>query len=100
MSKNNFDPDYPKVNAGKGEILDVRWYGSRTVVMLTVTVGVVLVWYKADGYLVAYIGGAVRGDPTNDAVDIAEWGSKLEPEAARALWPERTAGKRFKGERS
>ena len=95
----HLDPVYPRVNGNKGTILDVRWYGSNKYPELgLVTTGIVLVWYEADDYLVAYLGVGVSGDPTGDAVNIAEWGNKLEPAAARALWPERTQFKRFKGD--
>lgn len=95
----NLDPNYPRVNGGKGEVVDVRWYGAFKLREGAVaSVGAVLVWYEADQYLVAYVGAARTGKPVSDAVNIAEWGNKLEPAAARGIWPEQTLARRFKSE--
>ena len=75
----------------KGEVIDSKWYhpgfGNNLPLPYTVQIGVVLVHYSDDGYVQAYVGLSFAGDPEQDAAEVAEWGSKLEPEVARAHFP-------------
>lgn len=79
------------------EILATRWYtpgfGNSAY-----QVGAVLVWYPQDNYAQAYIGVVEGLNEEQDVRGITEWGAKLEPHVARAIWPKKTAGLTFKTE--